>query len=122
MVCYRRDNQIMTSFIEAAGGNMVRTFMMALAIIACAGAAMAQTSGNMTYSQSDGSAGSRARQNERNKRVPVPGEIQADGMFLEASVLMNVLADEYVAVFGVSQECATVAECSQKIDAVISEF
>lgn len=99
---------------------MVRAFIMALAIIAYSGLAIAQSSGNASYSQSDGS--SRARQNERNKRIPVQGEVQTDGMFLEASVLMNVLADEYVAVFGVSQECVTVAECSQKIDAVISEF
>jgi len=101
---------------------MVRAFTMTLAIIAYCSLAVGQTSGNASYSQSDGSASSRARQNERNKRIPMQGEVQTDGMFLEAHVLMNVLADEYVAVFGVAQECVTVAECSQKIDAVISEF
>src|SRR5258708_1847160 len=99
---------------------MVRAFIMVLAVIAYSGLAIAQSSGNATYSQSDGS--SKARLNERNKRFPVQGEVQPDGMFLETNVLMNVLADEYVAVFGVSQECVTVAECSQQIDAVISEF
>jgi len=43
-------------------------------------------------------------------------------MFLEANVLMNVKADEYVAVFGVLQEGATVAECNQKMDATVGEF
>jgi len=99
---------------------MVKTWKAIFMVVVCAGPAFAQTSGNAGYSPSDGS--SRARQNERNKRIPAQGEVQTDGMFLEASVLMNVPADEYVAVFGVSQECVTVAECSQKIDAVIGEF
>ena len=43
-------------------------------------------------------------------------------MFIEASVLMNVKADEYVAVFGVSEECNTVPECSQKMDATVNGF
>jgi uncharacterized protein YggE len=43
-------------------------------------------------------------------------------MFLDASVLMNVKADEYVAAFGVSQEGATVAECHQKMDAALDAF
>ena len=46
---------------------------------------------------------------------------QKNTMFLEASVLMNVKADEYVAVFGVLQEGATVVECNQKMDAVTAE-
>ncbi len=98
--------------------GMIRTFVT---VVIFSGLAIAQSSGNIGYSQSSGSA--RAKQNERNKRITLQGEIQpADGMFLEASVLMNVLADEYVAVFGVSQECVTVADCTQKIDAVIGEF
>ncbi len=101
---------------------MVRAFTMALAIIAYCSLAIAQSSGNAVYSQSGANGSTIAKQNERNKRTPVQGEVQPDGMFLEANVLMNVLADEYVAVFGVSQECVTVVECSQKIDALISEF
>ena len=100
---------------------MIRAYIAVMMALASSTLAVGQTSGNIGYSQSSGS--SRARQAERNKRVPLPGEPHpSDGMFLEASVLMNVLADEYVAVFGVSQECVTVAECSQKIDAVIAEF
>jgi uncharacterized protein YggE len=99
---------------------MIRVFVAAI-LLASSGLSIAQTSGNISYSQSSGS--SRAKMNERNKRSPLPGEAHpSDGMFLEASVLMNVLADEYVAVFAVCQECVTVAECGQKIDAVIQEF
>ncbi|HEX8424020.1 MAG TPA: SIMPL domain-containing protein, partial [Pyrinomonadaceae bacterium] len=41
---------------------------------------------------------------------------------VEASVLMNVKADGHVAVFGLAQECVTVAECNQKMDATLSQF
>ncbi len=43
-------------------------------------------------------------------------------MFVEANVLMNVEADEYVAVFGVTHEGETVAECGRKMGATIEEF
>lgn len=100
---------------------MIRICVMVMVALAWSALATAQTSGNIGYSQSSGN--SRAKQAEHNKRIPLPGEAHpSEGMFLEASVLMNVLADEYVAVFGVSQECVTVPECSQKIDAVIAEF
>src|SRR6185369_7057721 len=44
------------------------------------------------------------------------------GMFVEANVLMNVKADEYVAVFGISKEGATVQECADKMDAAVKQF
>ena len=46
----------------------------------------------------------------------------ATTMFVEASVLMNVLADEHVAVFAVQHECSTVPECNQKMDATTGQF
>jgi uncharacterized protein YggE len=46
----------------------------------------------------------------------------ASSMFLDASILMNVKADEYVAMFGISQEGATLDEARQKMDAAISAF
>jgi uncharacterized protein YggE len=83
----------------------------------------AQASGNIGYSQS-GSGRARADANERNKR-----SIQKDdqppspnSVFVDASVLINVKADEFVAVFGLLQECATVAECNQKMDATVAGF
>ena len=82
----------------------------------------AQASGNIAYSQPYGNT--RPAQNERNKRVLAAAELPpgSDTMFLEASVLLNAKADEYVAVFGLSQEGVTVPECSQKMDAVVQEF
>ena len=41
---------------------------------------------------------------------------------LDAGVLMNVKADEYVAVFGVSEEAPTAAEASAKMNATVAAF
>jgi uncharacterized protein YggE len=101
---------------------MNRILLISFMIIAFNGICFAQASGNAAYAQSGGST--RARQNERSKHVLQQGELppSATSMFVEANVLMNVKADEYVAVFGVLQEGATVAECSQKMDATLGEF
>jgi uncharacterized protein YggE len=101
---------------------MSRVVTLFLFLIAAAAVCLAQASGNVGYGQGGGSA--RAEQNERAKRVPVQGEAppNSTSMFVEASVMMNVKADEYVAVFGVSQECATVPECNQKMDATVGAF
>jgi len=82
----------------------------------------AQASGNVGYSQNGGKA--RAVQNERNKRVLTKEDIPPTGTstFVEANVLMNVRADEYVAIFGISQDGETVAECGRKMDATIKQF
>jgi len=101
---------------------MRRLIGISLITIAVQGICLAQASGNVGYSQSGGN--NRARQNERNKRIlqPVDAPPTATAMFVEAKVLMNIKADEYVAVFGVLQEGATVAECNQKMDATVNEF
>ena len=101
---------------------MDKMILVVLLILAGQGVCLAQASGNIGYSQSGGNA--RAEQNERNKRVLAKEDAppSATSMFVEASVLMNVKADEHVAVFGLAQECVTVAECNQKLDATISQF
>lgn len=83
----------------------------------------AQASGNVGYSQG-GSGRMRADANERNKRSVAKDDQPPVGtaMFVDASVLMNVKADQFVAVFGLLQECATVAECNQKMDATMAGF
>jgi uncharacterized protein YggE len=93
-----------------------------LAIISSASLSFAQASGNVGYSQSGGSA--KAEQNERGKRLMAKEDLppSATSMLIEASVLMNVKADEHVAVFGVSQEGTTVSECMQKVEAVVNQF
>ncbi|HKP84460.1 MAG TPA: SIMPL domain-containing protein [Blastocatellia bacterium] len=101
---------------------MKRISITLLAVIASAATCFAQASGNVSYSQTGGNA--KAEQNERNKRVLSQVELPPTGtsMFVEASVLMNVKADEYVAVFGLSQECVTVPECNQAMDATVNAF
>src|SRR5437868_1987333 len=81
-----------------------------------------QVGGNVGYSQTGGRA--RAEQAERAKRVLTKEELPPTGtsMFVEANVLMNVRADEFVAVFAVSQEAETVAECNRKMDATLKEL
>ena len=82
----------------------------------------AQVSGNLAYS-ANGAKG-RAEQREHNKRL-VPEQERPPtntSMFVDADVLMNVKADEFVAVFGLSQEGETVAECNEKMAAVVKEF
>jgi len=101
---------------------MKRILIISLTTIALQGICFAQASGNAAYSQSSGN--SRAKQNERSKHVLQQGDVppSATSMFVEANVMMNVIADEYVAVFGVLQEGSTVAECNQKMDATVGEF
>ena len=84
--------------------------------------AFAQTSGNIGYGQ-NGSK-SRAEQNERNQRTLTAQDLPPTdvSMFVDADVLMNVKADEYVAVFGISHEGATVQEAGEKMAANIAEF
>jgi len=96
--------------------------IIGLILIADVGVCLAQASGNIGYSQNGGNA--RARQNERSKRAQAQTEVppSATSMFIEASVLMNVKADEFVAVFGLSQECGTVAECRQTMDSTVNQF
>lgn len=101
----------------------MRRFLIAILVFAasCA-AARAQASGNIGYSQGGGR--SRAEQQERNNRVLGERDVppNATSMFVEASVLMNVPADDHVAVFAVAEECATLAECGQKMDATVAQF
>lgn len=42
--------------------------------------------------------------------------------FIEANVLLNAKPDEYIAVFGVAQEGANVADSNQKLDARLQPF
>jgi len=91
-------------------------------LFACPVLCAAQVSGNIGYAGAGGKA--RAQQNERNKRTLTREEMPptSSSMFVEASVLMNVKADEYVAVFGVMQDGSTLTECLQKMDATITIF
>jgi uncharacterized protein YggE len=101
---------------------MKRTLLITLIVISSAATCFAQASGNIGYSQTSGKR--LAEQNERNKRLggqpDAPPSVTS--MFVDASVLMNVKADEHVAVFAVNQECKTVPECNQQMDTTVAAF
>jgi uncharacterized protein YggE len=93
-------------------------------IPAAPGISWAQVSGNVGFAQSGAGNKARAEQTERSKRTLTPQELPPSNtaMFVEANVLMNVKADEYVAVFGLSQEGATVEESNQRMDSAVRAF
>jgi uncharacterized protein YggE len=102
---------------------MKMAFIVALTMLAVTpGLCRGQVGGNAVYGQAGGKA--RAEQSERNKRVVAPAELPPTNTstFVEANVLMNVKADEYVALFAVAREAPTVAECGQKMDATLKAF
>jgi uncharacterized protein YggE len=84
--------------------------------------ARAQVQGNVGYGQS--TARARAEQAERNLRVLTPQELPPSNtsMFVDAAVLMNVKADEYVAVFAIAEEGATVQESNARMDSTVRAF
>ena len=83
----------------------------------------AQVGGGSVFRQGQAGGGD-AQSSERAKRILTKDEMPPSSttMFLDASILINVKADEYVAVFGVSQEGATLEEATHKMDAVIGTF
>ncbi len=82
----------------------------------------AQVSGNAAYAQQGGRA--RAEQNERSKRVLTEQELPPSdtSMFVEASVLMNVKPDEFVAVFGIVTEGETLDTCNEAMQKTLETF
>ena len=102
---------------------MKKSVSLALTLlIAGPGLARGQVGGNIAYSQSGAKA--RAEQLERARRTLPEYDRPPTGTstFVEADVLMNVKADEFVAVFGIAQEGESVAECSRKMEATAKEF
>jgi uncharacterized protein YggE len=90
----------------------MKTSLLILLLL-IAGSLRAQVSGNQAY--------------ENNYRASSRGGGRAgyltDSTFLvQAQVLMNVRADQFVAVFGVAEEGATVEEGNGKIDRRIAAF
>src|SRR5437868_771670 len=86
------------SFLEELG---MKTPLIVAVLMFVAGADLChgQTSGNIAYSQTAGKA--KAEQRQRSLRVLTKDELppSATSMFVEANVLMNVKADEYVVAF-----------------------
>lgn len=102
---------------------MKKAAILTLAILSTfPGLGLAQVGGNAIYAQSGVRA--RAEAAERLKRTITKEELPPTGTasFVDASVLLNVRADEYVAVFAVAREGKTVAECQGAMDATLGPF
>lgn len=100
----------------------IATSVLLLSLSLGARAGLAQVAGNVAYGQETGRA--RAEQAERAKRQLTREEMPTsrDAMFLDASVLMNVKADEFVAVFGLAASGETVEACQAQMDATVAAF
>lgn len=101
---------------------MSRAIAIVTILLAFPGTCLSQISGNAAYSESGAKA--RAEQAERANREITRHELPPTGtsMFVEANVLANVKADEYVSVFAVAQEGESVAVCGEKMEAVLKLF
>jgi uncharacterized protein YggE len=94
----------------------------ACAVASAATCAQAQISGNAAFQQNGGKA--KAEQEERADHVLTAQDLPptSTSMFVDADILMNVKADEYVAVFGLAQDADTADEAAQKMDALVRQF
>lgn len=97
-------------------------FVLLGLVLLSAGALFAQVGGNAEFGQT-------GRLPATNKTARASHIVEKDdhpptttATFLEANVLMNVKADEYVAVFAVAAEGETVAVCSQKLEETLRPF
>ena len=97
------------------------SILIALLIFAGAFPMTAQVSGNQVFA--NGNDGQYSRIESTGKRDGLTKLYLNDSSFLiQAKVLVNVKADYYVAVFGISDEGATVAEGTGKIAKRVRSF
>lgn len=85
-------------------------------IIAIASEVHAQNSGNIVYSEANRKLGHTP---VALGAIPLPDN---SGMLIPAHIQINIKADEYVAMFGLSQEGRTVQECIRKLEPQIENF
>lgn len=99
----------------------MRNPSIAIVIVLASQVCIGQVGGGSVYRQDQSASPQSA---ERAKRMITKEEMppNATSMFLDASVLINVKADEYVAVFGISQDGATLEECNQKMAGAVAQF
>ena len=103
---------------------MKKTWIAALSVVFLPVPSLshAQVNGNASFAQTGGRAA--AEQRERTKPLIAKDDHppSATSMFVEANVLMNVRADQYVAVFALAHEGETLADCARKMDSTVKGF
>lgn len=91
----------------------LKTALISLTTLCIPFAIQAQLSGNIVYGQN----------NSIEKKRSLDKLYLTDSTFLvEAAVMENIIADQYVVTFGVSEEAATVSACNEKIEKRIQSF
>ncbi|HZH98353.1 MAG TPA: SIMPL domain-containing protein, partial [Fimbriimonadaceae bacterium] len=98
---------------------MVNALAVVVGLSVVTSTAIQQGGGSAAYGQSRQGALEAVRSAELAKR-----NIGRDdaGRYIDAAVLMNVEADEYVAVFGVTSEGKTLAEAQAQSEATVRAF
>jgi uncharacterized protein YggE len=97
---------------------MKKILLLLIIICACGFAGHAQEAGNSVY----GTARRKTSGVTVGNLYSVDQKDSVQSSFVEANVLLNVKADEYLAVFGVAQEGVTLLEGNKKIDAQVNDF
>lgn len=87
--------------------------LLSISILLSLSTLYAQQSGNMVYGQNYGI---------ESKQRPERLQLTDSTFMIEANVVMNVIADSYVATFGLSDEAPTVKECNDKLEKRIQAF
>jgi uncharacterized protein YggE len=97
---------------------MKKIILLLFLICTCQFVTQAQESGNSVYNNAKRKTSGVATGNlySVDQKDVIPSS------FLEANVLMNIKADEYLAVFGVMQESATIFDNNKKMDVQINDF
>lgn len=92
-----------------------KVFFISATLLLLVSSIFAQVSGNSVYSQNYNSS--------NGKLQTVDKLFLTDSTFIiQANVLLNVIADNYVAIFGVAEQSATLTECNEKIEKRIQSF
>jgi uncharacterized protein YggE len=98
---------------------MTKICLLFIALAICAVNSFAQEAGNVAYG---GSKRPKASGVVLGNLYSVEPKDSVVAAYLEANTMINANADEYVAVFGLSQEGPTLADCNAKMDQQIKEF
>ena len=97
---------------------MKRALLLLLITCAASFAVGAQEAGSSVY----GKTGRKTSGVALGNLTTVDPKDSVAAYYVEANVLMNVKADEYLAIFGLAQEAPTVLDSNQKMDTQLKQF
>ncbi len=108
---------------------MKKTCFLLIFLLVCAAGAFAQERLNSVYQERGNAAyGDNSNKKPKNSGVALGNLYSVEpkdsvvSTYLEANTIINAKADEYVAIFGLSQEGLTLADCNTRVDSQIKEF